>query len=118
MVYSRKGNATFSARVIEPNRAPDWKRTPIPVRTSCISLSPAVPISTPLTMIFPAPGDLRPIRSLSRVDLPQPLPPRMTKISPLSTWKLSPSKISSSPYPAVRSSTMMTGSWEEIAVMG
>ena len=56
----------------------------------------------------PSAGGYRPIMCFSRVDLPQPEPPRMTKTSPRRTSKATCSKIVRPSKRAARSSTRIT----------
>ena len=80
-VQVASGSATFSARVIEPNSAPDWNSTP---QSGACEPSDG---GAPSTRISPRIGSASPIRWRSSVDLPLPLPPRIAKISPRRTWK-------------------------------
>jgi len=47
-------------------------------------------VSSPLMKMDPRSGRTSPIRSLSVVLLPEPEGPRITRVSPLSTWKDTP----------------------------
>ena len=78
----------FSASVMELHRAPCWKSTP--VRRLTLSLSSSVPGQNvvPSKDTVPCCGDLRPMSTRRRVDLPQPEPPVMKKMSPGMTSKL------------------------------
>src|SRR5882672_5385305 len=95
-VQVASGSATFSPRVIEPNSAPDWNSTP-----QSGAREPSCG-SAPSTRISPRIGSSRPIMCRSKVVFPLPLPPRIAKISPRSTWK---SMFSSSTTPSNPSAT-------------
>jgi hypothetical protein len=76
------GSITFSITVKEPNRAPDWKETPM-VRLSMARRDwEAVTTLTPSITISPPAGSWMPIMCFKRVDLPQPDPPAIMNISP------------------------------------
>jgi len=79
-VQVSRGRAMFSPTVIEPSSAPDWNITPKAGRPT--SLDSGI---EPSTLTMPESGVSRPIRYRSMVDFPDPLPPRITKISPRST---------------------------------
>src|SRR6266849_9539695 len=96
-VCSRSGRATFSPTVIEPNRAPPWNDIPIFSRISFISCDEIAAIFFPLSQISPELGLSRPTRVRSSVLLPEPDPPRITRVSPRITSKPMPWRISRSP---------------------
>ena len=83
------GSITFSSRLSEPNSAADWNSTPMLRRTASVWVA----TSCPNTRATPAEGGSRPITWRSRVDLPQPEPPRMANTSPTATEKLTSRKI-------------------------
>ena len=97
LVCSLSGRAMLSPTVIELKRAPDWKRMPVFLRSSSIPSSSSRVRSVPSILMLPEVGRIAPISRRSRVDFPQPLPPMMTRISPLLTWKFRSSRTTWSP---------------------
>src|SRR6266705_1343931 len=110
LVCSRNGKATFSPTVIEPNNAPPWNDMPIFFRISSISSVEIAAIFFPLSQISPELGLSSPTSVRSSVLLPEPDPPRMTKVSPRITSKLMPWRSSRSPYLTRRSRKVIIAS--------
>ena len=108
-VCSRKGKATLSPTVMDVNRAPPWNETPMRLRTSSFSRSLARAISTPNNVTVPPAGRLRPSMCLSKVLLPEPEPPMITRISPAFTRKSTPCRMRRRPYQASSFSTSIRG---------
>ena len=102
---SRSGNAIFSSTVMESKSAPLWKRMPTFCRilVNCRSLIPIMFL--PETQISPASGCIKPMRCLSKTDLPPPLRPIITSVSPTATSRSTPRKICSSPMALRKSRT-------------
>ena len=100
-----KGRAMFSPTVNDPSRAPDWNMTPNSGRPGTLWSG-----ATPSMVTLPLIGVSRPTRYRSKVDFPQPLPPRMAKISPRSISKVASFCTTVSSQPMVRSTTLKSGS--------
>ena len=81
-VCSTIGRATFSSKFIELNSAPPWNDIPTLRKIASCSSSVARCMSCPLINTWPETGVSRPTICRRSVVLPQPLPPKMTVISP------------------------------------
>ena len=111
-VCSWNGSATFSASVMELQRAPFWYSTPVRRSWAARSSSSMSQRGRPSSRTVPSDGRSSPIRCFSSVLLPEPLPPMITKISPCSTSKVRSRITTNDPKASVRSSTEMVGAEE------
>ncbi|MEJ2370497.1 MAG: hypothetical protein P8Y07_06585 [Gemmatimonadales bacterium] len=87
-VYSSSGNATFSASVIELQRAPDWYEIPKRLVIRSRSAGSAAQKLFPSYDTLPRAGSRSPIIERRSVLLPQPLAPMITNTRPRGTSKL------------------------------
>src|SRR5262245_12977583 len=108
-VFSRRGNAMFSAHVMESKRAPPWKTTPYRRRTSSRAWLPSVVMSTPSTSTRPPSGRRSPRRCLRSTDLPPPLRPMTMVMEPSGTSRFTPLSTGCSPKALVRASILIIG---------
>src|SRR5271166_2249168 len=76
----RSGKATLSYTVIDPNRAPSWKSTPILRRSASRSGIVRLGTDCPCTTTSPESGNISPIRCLISTLLPVPEGPSTTVI--------------------------------------
>ena len=90
---SRSGKAMFSKTESESKSAPLWKTMVTRLRISFMPSSPMRLISSLSRWMEPTCGRRKPMRIRSETDLPTPLRPRMQRISPRSTVKLTSSRI-------------------------
>src|SRR5207245_9233782 len=81
----------FSRTFIESKSAPPWNSIATFLRTGISSSSSYPAISSPSTITRPRSGRWRPMMCRIRTDLPLPLPPRTTMVSPLRMSKVIPS---------------------------
>src|ERR1035437_2162495 len=89
---SRRGKATFSPTVMESKSAPFWKTMVTLRRTACNCFSLNPQMSSPATMTLPLSALRKPMRIWRATDLPTPERPRMQRVSPGSTEKLTSSR--------------------------
>ncbi len=93
---------------MESKRAPPWNTTPYRSRMRSSAARRSRVISVPSTTMRPASGRSRPTRCLSSTDLPPPLRPMITMISPEATSRSRPRSTGCAPNERRRPSTLIT----------
>src|SRR5258706_11967230 len=89
-VCSRSPYATFSRTFIESNSAPPWNSIATFFRIGISASSSYPPMSSPSTTTRPRSGRWSPMMCRIRTDLPLPLPPSTTIVSPRRMSKVIP----------------------------
>src|ERR1700761_2127825 len=97
----------FSRTVSDMNGFGTWKVRLMPRWTSLCEASP--PIETPSNVTSPPSGAYRPEITLIAVVLPEPFGPTSPKISPGTTWKLTPSSAGKPPKRLITFETVRIG---------
>src|SRR5581483_4918780 len=102
---SRTGKATLSKIVIESSSAAPWNSTPNLRRMSLSSRWRSRVMSLPSTSIAPRSGSSSAFRCFSKTVLPDPLPPMIVVILPVSSSRLTPLSTSWRPKVLCKSTT-------------